>query len=209
MKNLWMVCTVVFFALGSLSAKDSDKNWPLGEVERKNRKNAPLALSFEPFYVPLMWIKEDLDGGEPNGGRVFDADLNNGTGYGGRIGLRKRGVSTGLGIFYLHTRNKDKTTWSNSYHYLAALEMLGEDRGKLAGFDIRYYGAVGVGGARFDFSHVIDDSTGAMAMARTGVQFLLTEGMDIGLGVGGFGWGEPQETEGYGIFATVNFHWEF
>lgn len=155
----------------------------------------------EAYWIPALSVIADEDPNEPGGDVHFDADLRTGDGWAARIGLHEQG--SGFGLLYMTTLHSEKSASTTARTHAAYLEFrLSTDRDQEAPF---FFGslAAGAGAAIFEFSDGYDDTGAAAGMSRLEVGFVPVDRLSVIVSGGGFLWGYPTETIGYGAFLML------
>ena len=194
--------------LPALSATDFNFNFNFNEAQDDSGTfegggPRPTDLVVSGFWVPAFKVNPDEDEREPSQGIEFDADLDTGQGWAARVGFSGDETKSGLGLLYMTTRHRESVTRRHARTHSGYLELLlrtPESRGPL---DANFAVGIGVGGAAFDFDGGFDDSGGAAVMIRGEMGLTLFRQFDLTVGGGGFLWGYPTETIGYGGFFTI------
>lgn len=160
-------------------------------------------LEVSGFWVPAFKVNPDEDERERNQGIEFDADLDTGSGWAARIGVGGDHRGQGLGLLYMTTRHREDLTRRHARTHSGYLEYLMRTPHSRGPLDATFAAGIGVGGAAFDFDGGFDDTGGGAVMLRGEVGLRLFHQIDLTVGGGGFLWGYPGETIGYGGFFTV------
>ena len=203
-----IVFILVFFAATSLPNK-------IFAAEMENETDLSLKTetarrmpTLTGFYIPVMGIIVDEDEDEPGLGIEFKADLKRGSGWGARVGISSTGENPGnfidVGLLYFKTQHDEKTTDSSvrtEAVYLEAL-LVGMRGSGPARFTLAL--GLGVGGVGFNFDRTFDNTKAAAGEMRVELGVELWERLKLQAGGGGFLWGYPTETVGYGGFATLS-----
>ncbi len=192
------------------ATEDQETPGDFGEIPQLNSPDVEVYSkpSFTALYIPVIGMKADKDKSEPNLGVEFDADLKAGSGWGGRIGIRSYESGSNsvvdIGLLYLTTQHDEKFTDSHVRTDAVYIEMLFV--GTSNNGPVRFTGSAGfgVGGAGFNFSQTFDDTRALAGEVRTEIGAELWKHLELQLGGGGFLWGYPTETVGYGGFVTVS-----
>lgn len=232
----WALCALLC-ALTGAAAQDED--WPRVEerpatdagprraeessvpepAPERERLRAPWAWDDEPsfdshvrlsaFWLPAVKLVADRDYLEPEDGLLFHAQLRTGGGWGGAFAIG--GEHIGVGGLYMFSEHRDRRTGDVCQAHAGYLELTLE--GALPqGGPLLISGGVGIGlgGAVLDFrENTYDDAGGISFELRAWAGLRLLERVELTVGGGGFEWGVPGETIGYGGFATVGLTLRF
>lgn len=216
------VCLAVVLATGAAA---QDERWPRpGEALPEEREPEPPPAPDEPLGAPWVWDDEpsfdshvrlsafhmpwiklvaDVDPLEPGGGVQFHAKLRSSDGLGASFAIGNEHV--GVGVLYLYSEHEERRTNDRCRAHAAYVELSFEGALPPGGpVLLSLGGSIGLGGAVMDFQkNVFDDTGGVSFMLRGWVGLRLLERVELTAGIGGFDWGVPGETIGYGGFATL------
>ncbi len=154
------------------------------------------------MWIPLLSIKPDVDEDEPNLGLGFDADLEDGAGYGVQAGIEGE-YGTMRGTF-VTTEHREHNLGGRARTGLIIAEMnmrviQSDPRPVQAYFE---FGG-GLGAAWIDFDRNYSDLWGGAAQVQAHAGLKLGTASKLEAGFAGFMLGYPGETIGYGGYFTL------
>lgn len=163
-------------------------------------------VTLSAFGIPYAKLKADEDENEPDLGRWYKADLDDGYGWGARVGYGRRSgwVRSSLGVLYQTSLHKERDYETSARAHAAYLELL-LDGAFPRDSEVKFVAGAGfgVGGAVIDFHHYFDDTGGAAIEGRLILGVEIGSVLEAGASGALFLWGYPGETMGYGSFVTL------